>query len=252
MSPAVMPAVYSIPQTHFDANTGPKGVIADAQSYERARKRTFRQTLYGMTAGVFGSASEKAAPRASSTGRRPSDRSARSSSEGSEDGEDEFMRSWREKRMLELKKGADVHTRRQSPSKRRWGRLVAVDPSGYLDAVEKVARDTLVVVLIADEGSSVSNMVENCVSNLARKYDLTRFVKLGYQDAEMSAATAPGLLAYRNGELVANLVHIIDEIPEGRSLSVTSLEDVLKQYVMVGDFMIKVNANEFRRYVELA
>ena len=212
-------------------------MIADAQAYERARKRTFRQTIFGMTSALGNNvigASEKLALGArgarsqSAQPRRGSDRSSASDA-SEEDKEDEFMRTWREKRMQELRRGADVRTRRQSPSKRRWGRLVAVDPVGYLDAVEKVAAETVVVVLIADDSSSVSSAVENGVSNLARKYDLTRFVKLSYQDAEMDAITAPGVLAYKNGELIANLVRIVDEIPSTRGLSPSSLEDVMKE-----------------------
>lgn len=77
--------------------------------------------------------------------------SAKSASESSED-EDEFMRSWREKRLQELQtQGRDVRNRRLSPSKRSWGSVVTVDPIGYLDAIEKVPDDTVVVVLIHDE-----------------------------------------------------------------------------------------------------
>ena len=79
---------------------------------------------------------------------------SKSGSESSDD-EDEFMRSWREKRMLELQQGKTVQNRRLSPSKRSWGRLVAVDPVGYLDAIEKVTIDTVVVVLINDEEVSL-------------------------------------------------------------------------------------------------
>jgi hypothetical protein len=146
---------YQIPPTHFENNTGPKGVIADAQSYERARKRTFRQTIYGLTntltTNVIG-VSEKL----SQSGRRRG--SGKSSAESSED-EDEFMRSWREKRMQELQAhGRDIRTRRLSPSKRSWGRLVSVDPIGYLDAIEKVSSETVVVVLISDDDVSNINM----------------------------------------------------------------------------------------------
>ena len=130
---------------HVDANTGPKGVIADAQSFDRARKRSFRQTLYGLSialsSNVLGS-SDKTVTR------RGSDRS---SSDNSDD-DDGFMRSWREKRMLELQsQGREVRTRRLSPSKRSWGHVVSVDPIGYLDAIEKVSKDTIVVVLINDD-----------------------------------------------------------------------------------------------------
>jgi len=231
-SPAMPSVVYQIPNTQFDANTGPKGVIADAQSFDRARKRTFRKTIYGMTAAlgnnVIGVSEKLSSSVRSSSQRRPSDRST--ASDASEE-EDEFMRSWREKRLAEMKKGGpETRTRRLSPSKRRWGRLVAVDPVGYLDAVEKVAQDTVVVVMISDDDSSVSNAVENALQNIARKHDTTRFVKLSYQDAEMDPVSVPAILGYRNGDLFANLVSVIDELPEDRGLSSSSLEEVLKKH----------------------
>jgi hypothetical protein len=71
-------------------------------------------------------------------------------------------------------------------------------------------------------------MVDNAISNLARKHDFTRFVKLPYYEAEMDPAGVPAILAYQGGELVANLVSILDHIPDNRDLSVSSLEDVLK------------------------
>ena len=234
--------VYQIPSTHFENNTGPKGVIADAQSYERARKRSFRQTIYGLsnalTANVVG-VSEKL----SVSGRRRG--SAKSASESSED-EDEFMRSWREKRMQELQaQGRDIRNRRLSPSKRSWGNVTTVDPVGYLDAIEKVPADTTVVVLIHDEDvcvpidplrshanevqSTVSGIVEDAMSTIARKHEYTRFIKMNYRDAEMTPAAVPAILAYRTGDLIANLVSVIDEIPDGRDLSTSSLEFVLRQ-----------------------
>ena len=148
-SPIVSSAGYQIPSTHFDANTGPKGVIADAQSYERARKRTFRQTLNGISNVLSNNVLSVSEKMSSSSRRRGSDKSSSSD-------EDEFMASWREKRMQELQaQGSEVRTRRISPSKRSWGKVVNVDPMGYLDAIEKVSDDTVVVVMIHDD--EVSN-----------------------------------------------------------------------------------------------
>ena len=124
-------------------------MIADAQSYERARKRSFRQTLYGLSNALSANVE-----KFSTSGRRRG--SGKSASESSED-EDEFMRSWREKRMQELQaQGRDIRNRRLSPSKRSWGKLTTVDPIGYLDAIEKVSSDTVVVVLINDEEVSLN------------------------------------------------------------------------------------------------
>ena len=140
-------AVYHIPRTTtFDANTGPKGVIADAKAFDRARKRSFRQTLYAFSNGLSGNASDK----------RTGSNIAREKSPGADvsadDGEDEFMLQWRASRMIELQTtGHDPRTRRHSPSKRRYGRMDAVDAVGYLDAVEKVPAETVVVVCIYDD-----------------------------------------------------------------------------------------------------
>ena len=49
--------------------------------------------------------------------------------------------------MAELKAAAAT-TRKQSPSKRSYGRVEPVDANGYLDAIEKVSKDTVVVVVV--------------------------------------------------------------------------------------------------------
>ena len=72
-------------------------------------------------------------------------------------------------------------------------------------------------------------MVEDTLKALARKYVTVRFIKIHYLDAEMPEISVPGVLAYLNGDLVANLVSILDEFPDGRDLSSTSMETVLKQ-----------------------
>lgn len=148
-SPSSMPSVtYTIPNNvNFNANTGPKGVIADARSFEIAKKRSFRQTLHAFSNGqsppLFGSKNKKNA--------FDFNREKSPSPDISADDDDDFMRTWRQNRLDELASmKSDISTKRRSPSKRKYGGLVAVDPSGYLDAVEKVASDTIVVVLIYD------------------------------------------------------------------------------------------------------
>lgn len=152
-STAQMPsATYHIPSTTtFSANTGPKGVIADAKSFDTARKRSFRQTLRAYSNG------ELAPPRFGkskkpSTSNFSSEKSSSGSDASVDDDEDDFMRTWRANRLQELTSmSQDVRTRRSSPSQRKYGTLVPVDPIGYLDAVEKVHTDTTVIVLIYDD-----------------------------------------------------------------------------------------------------
>ncbi|MCJ1411864.1 hypothetical protein MMC19_005956 [Ptychographa xylographoides] len=231
---ATMPsAVYHIPRTTlFDANTGPKGVIADAKSFDRARKRSFRQTLnhfsHGLGFGEKAKGSTPAAAAAAAAAARSREDSSGSDISGSEE-EDEFMRTWRATRMTEMQTtGHDHRTRRLSPSQRRYGQVVTVDPLGYLDAVDRVAATTVVVVMICDDRSPISAAFEHALGQLARKYEFTRFVKMSQEDAEMDPVSVPAVLAYQAGDLFANLVSIIDELPEGGHINASSLEAVLR------------------------
>lgn len=130
---------YHVPNTVFDANTGPKGVIADAQAFERARKKSFRRTLLSAAGLDHGS------PFNSKSTRDESPAGESSSSE--DDDEARFLRKWRASRMHELQ---NRNTRRPSPRGRRFGSVETVDAVGYLDAIEKVTSETVVVVCIYD------------------------------------------------------------------------------------------------------
>ncbi|MCJ1393195.1 hypothetical protein MMC18_006067 [Xylographa bjoerkii] len=223
-------AVYHIPSTtHFDANTGPKGVIADAKSFDRARKRSFRQTLQAFSSNLSGNVfGEK--QKAPSPG--PRSREGSSSSEFSQDDDEaEFMRTWRANRMTEMQSttSRDHRTRRLSPSQRRYGHVVTVDPLGYLDAVDRVTAETIVVVLIFDSQSTISGMFEDALVQIARKHEFTRFIKLSYLDAEMDPISVPAVLVYKAGDLIANLVSIVDEMPVDATINASNLEHVLQQ-----------------------
>ena len=48
----------------------------------------------------------------------------------------------------------------------------------------------------------------------------------------MDEIAAPGILAYKAGECFVNLVSLINEIPAGRDINSSTLENLLQQYVM--------------------
>ena len=73
--------------------------------------------------------------------------------------------------------------------------------------------------------------MENCLSQLARKYINTRFVKLHYQDAQMEPAGVPAVLAYRGGDKFAGLVPLVEELPDDADLSAGTLERLFMRYV---------------------
>jgi hypothetical protein len=143
--PADMRANYYMPNLRSEANTGPKGVIADAQAFEQAKKQARRFTWKSK------SAAQPAQYNVSAY------RDEKSASSGSEDDMDEgFMRQWREARLRELQNvGERIRSRTNSPSRRIYGGMPLVDGEGYLDAVDKTAAGTVVVVFIYD--ANVSN-----------------------------------------------------------------------------------------------
>ncbi|KAJ5107068.1 hypothetical protein N7456_003743 [Penicillium angulare] len=200
---------YHVPKTTFEANTGPKGVIADAQAFERARKKSFRRTLlsaagFDPNGPAFGAAKPEQPPPTSD------------GSSGSDDDEEQrFMRN--------LGMPAAPLSRG-----RHYGNVDNVDAVGYLDAIEKVTSDAVVVVCIYDPTSDESAIVEECLNTIARRQTSTRFVKLHHEIAEMDHIQAPALLAYRGGEVFATIMDILRNIPRGRPCSANSLEDLLK------------------------
>ena len=131
-----------LPPKEFDRGrtTGVKGVIADARSYEEARQSvSWRSKLSRRGSG------SRADKRASTATFLKDD------GEGSASEDEEFLERWREQRRMELQReGSDIRNRRTSPSIRRFGRFDEVDALGYLDAIEKVGRDTIVVVFVYD------------------------------------------------------------------------------------------------------
>lgn len=151
-------ADIKLPPPSFDAGrtTGVKGVIADARAYENARRGKWRDRVHRARQSVFGFSTE-------SKKMQYSDRSSEADSDGSVTDPDEaaFLEQWRESRRRELEadtaKGNSVRNRRTSPSVRTYGRLDEVDALGYLDAIEKVGRETVVVVVVTDSEVRVAN-----------------------------------------------------------------------------------------------
>lgn len=205
---------YHLPtQTHY-ANTGPKGVIADAQSFARAKNSTFRQRMASFASNL---ASNKPAPtKTEKADRRKSlfgsPKSTSSDSEhlslSDDEADSDFMQTWRANRLQELSsQSQSTHAaqRRQVPSQRTWGVFLEVDANGYLDAIEKAPEDTVVVVMIHDPSSPASVEVEDELSTLAYKHNKTRFVRLDHEVAEMESVQIPAVLAYRGGDVFATI-----------------------------------------------
>ncbi|KAK4218025.1 thioredoxin-like protein [Rhypophila decipiens] len=214
-----------LPPASFDngCSTGVKGVIADARAYENARRSKWKDRIHAARRSVFGVDSAKH-DRSSSP---ESDRS------GTEDlDEDTFLAHWRESRRRELEaESKTVRTRRTSPSVRIYGRMEEVDALGYLDAIEKVGRETTVVVFVYDHECLVSATIESALKPLVGANPTVRFVKVHYEDIEFDNAGVPAILAYRNqGDLFANLTGMVQMIPDEDDFDSNSLKRLFSKH----------------------
>lgn len=199
-------STYTLPNTTHYANTGPKGVIADAQNFHRAKKSSFRNRL-STFAGNFASFKPPSSNVLSAENKKDTNSSDHSDL-SDVDSDSDFMANWRAQRMQELSaqgSGYNSAGRRVSPSRRTWGALTEVDANGYLDAIEKVSAEDIVIVMIYDPASSQSAAVEDELNMLAYRNSKTRFVKLHHEIAEMETVQVPAVLAYRNGDVFATI-----------------------------------------------
>jgi hypothetical protein len=190
-------AELRLPPVSFDngRSTGVKGVIADARSYESARKTNWRRRAQSVRKSVFGT------PRASSN--KSESESEEAIFSGGDDDEEEFLSMWREARRQELEKesGQSIRTRRTSPSTRIYGRMDEVDALGYLDAIEKVNRETTVAVFVYDHevrAPSTKNL------SFTWLYPNTTSPERGLRSNRISAATlgqGESVCSFRQGPL---------------------------------------------------
>lgn len=236
----------TIPMKRYGANTGPKGVISDAQDFQdsrRSQRASMRSTSSLATQAQSLALHEQVLPS----------EKIDEEDEFGLDGEDEddFMKKWRQSRLKEMQTGpkeSHMHRNGNGSSTRLFGSLTMVDDIGYLDAVEKSGPDTVVIVYIYDDyvswssfsylrlatdtaQSQVSDLIEKCIRTLAGKHQDARFIKLHYEDAQMEPMGVPAIIAYRNGDKFAGLVPLIDELPDDSELNAITLETVFKKYV---------------------
>jgi hypothetical protein len=233
--PPDMRSKYYMPShIRSEANTGPKGVIADAQAFEQARKAARRFTwMPGHNAQQPQYKVEK----------HWADKDGASSDEE----EEGFMKEWRAARLRELQNvGQKIRSRTNSPSRRIYGGFPLVDAEGYLDAIDKSGPETTVVVFVFGDDvclllssllcevtntsqSAVTRDVETCMREVARRNDTVRFVKLHNSDAELDHVALPVVLAYKGGKDLTQLVPLLNELPEDSELSAVSLETCFRR-----------------------
>lgn len=186
---------YTVPSTAQYANTGPKGVIADAQNYHRTKQNGSRKTQQpGNTTSEF---------HHPTTDNPTNGNTSDSDLEiDLNDDNDPFLNQWREKRLAELQAQFTSSPTSQPHPSRTYGTLEHVNASGYLTAIDSTTPTTPVIVFIYDPLNAASLEVEDELKMLAYTYTKTRFVKMHHRIAEMRSVEIPAVLVYRGGEVV--------------------------------------------------
>ena len=133
-------AEVRLPPKGFDLEraTGVKSVIADAWNYEMAKKNRAKTKDHAACNSAY---AEKSSAMTYSSDR-----------DDITCNDEVFIRSWREnrRRQLELMNRSNIPNDQTSSSVGTYRKLDEVDAFGYLDAVEKAKRDTVVVVFVCD------------------------------------------------------------------------------------------------------
>lgn len=133
----------TIPLRRYGANTGPKGVISDAQDFRDSRR------IQRLSAGLSSQAGSLSLKE-----RSPAPPHFEKLDEDDEDLdiEDDFMHKWRQSRLRDLQHGPrESRMHSSSRTRRLYGGLATVDGDGYLDAVDNSPSGTVVVVYIYDD-----------------------------------------------------------------------------------------------------
>jgi hypothetical protein len=76
--------------------------------------------------------------------------------------------------------------------------------------------------------STVDQEVDHCMQEVAKRNDTVRFVKLHGEDAEMDPDVLPAVLAYKRGDKFADLLPMLDQLPDDSELSAVSLETLFR------------------------
>lgn len=142
----------TIPLTRYGANTGPKGVISDAQNFRDSRRMHRMSMRSQATLPAQGGAGDVPSWSAREKQHHMSDTAEGEADEFEDEDDHDFMSQWRQTRLRELQNGgheSQMHQRGRTG--RCWGGMATVDGQGYLDAVEKSGPDTVVAVYIYDD-----------------------------------------------------------------------------------------------------
>ncbi|GBB93191.1 hypothetical protein RclHR1_02130004 [Rhizophagus clarus] len=213
------------PPQHGGPQTGPKGVLADHKYHKQ-------QAQQKKTAAILAH-NERILSKAFTTTTYREDQELKAQEEellkdfeniSSDEDEKQVLNKYREQRLKEIK--GSVTTKL---SKKRFGSLKEISANQYVKAIDNEPSNVCVIVHLYENSIPQCRLLNECLIYLARKFVRAKFLRILASDLEFDPIGLPALLVYKNGELIANLVKITEQIGEINFDSDT-VEEVLIRY----------------------
>lgn len=192
-------------------NTGPKGVIEDWQRYKQLeverREENEAERIALAKKLSLSARTDKEDQEAKEREQKAADEFDNLFGE-----DDEFLRDYMKQRMEEM-------LEKNMCTKRNYGKIVELrSDSEFLDAVDKVDKNVIVVIFVTEDDAPGCAAVQGCLVNIAKDYDHIKFCKMYTSTVGLSKRFkdkgVPAILAYKGGDQIISLIRITDKLGE--------------------------------------
>ncbi|EIE85556.1 hypothetical protein RO3G_10266 [Rhizopus delemar RA 99-880] len=114
-----------------------------------------------------------------------------------------------------------------------FGYVSDVNSDNYIEAIDNEWKTVPIIVHIYSKQIPACEKLDEYLIALAKKYTLAKFIRISAIELDFDLVGSPTVLAYQGGILIANLVRIMDEV--GYRFDVESIEDVLLRHGALSD-----------------
>ncbi|CAG8600805.1 11951_t:CDS:2 [Diversispora eburnea] len=184
--------------THGGRQTGPKGVLADHAYHKRQMQQQKAKSITTYNEHMLSKALTTTTFR-----------------------EDEIIKAQEEELFKDLE---NIRNK-----KKRFGTLREISSNQYVKAIDNELPNVSVIVHLYENSNPQCRLLNECLTQLAKKFVYAKFIRILAHDLEFDPIGLPALLVYKNGDLIANLVKITDEIGEN-NFDFKIVENVLIRY----------------------
>ncbi|KAG0307758.1 hypothetical protein BGZ98_009891 [Dissophora globulifera] len=211
------------PERDTGANTGPKGVIADQKYHQQQQLQERASSQQAYNARMLSKAPMTTTYQ-QDVEREQKEKKALGLLDKDDDEDTLAEADGDEKAILDRIRGNRLREMAWSSraektggglgGKKVFGSLMEMNSAQYVNAIDTEKKDVTIVIHIYSEYDPACKKLDGCLIRLAGRYATTKFVRIKALEVEFDEEVCPTLLAYRAGDLIANLVMISYELSE--------------------------------------